>query len=129
MVSSPEIVQKIHEYLDGKCDLDTFRLWMVRAHLEMQGEKAKGPVDPEASALLAHMELTYAQFSDEIIPESSWKDLLRQYATPRVLLSANTPIYPQVNSLVGPGTVLQGSSVSFGTLPAVGYVLAGLPEA
>jgi len=74
MVSSFEIVGKIRAYLGGQIVLDSFRDWIVSAHLEIQDRKVKGEaVDQDAARLLADIEGRYAEFSDEIVSEELWR--------------------------------------------------------
>jgi hypothetical protein len=83
MVSNLQILEKIGEYLYGKLNLHSFREWIVRAHLEMQAEKAKEEqVDQDAARLLAEIEGRYAEFSDEMIPEREWRGRLAALIAP-----------------------------------------------
>ena len=76
MVSSLTIVEKIRAYLGGQMNLHSFREWMVESHLEMQSEKAKPEseaADQDAARLLAELEGRYAEFSDQLVPEATWR--------------------------------------------------------
>jgi hypothetical protein len=81
MVSSFEIVGKIREYLGGQLSLESFRAWIVDAHLEADNCK-EGEGDQDAGRLLADIEGRYAEFSDELVSEEIWKRRLAGLITP-----------------------------------------------
>ena len=85
MVSSFAIVEKMRAYLGGQLDLHSFREWMVESHLEMQKEKAgpEGKVsDRDAARLLAELEGRYAELSDELVSESTWRSRVAALIAP-----------------------------------------------
>jgi hypothetical protein len=83
MVIRLEILEKMRAYLSGQLSLDSFRQWIVRAHLEMQAEKAKNePIDQDAARLLSEIEGRYAELSDEIVSEDLWRKRLAALIAP-----------------------------------------------
>jgi hypothetical protein len=79
MVSNLEIVGKVRLYLDKQLNLADFRKWVVCAHLEMQDQKSQHvDVDKEAAQFLAAIEGQYADFSDGIVSEDSWRERLKE---------------------------------------------------
>ena len=82
MVSGFEIVDKIWAYLSGQMNLVFFREWIVRAHLEVEGQKGGTEIDRDAARLLAEIEGRYAEFSDGIVSEDLWRRRLASLIVP-----------------------------------------------
>ena len=88
MISGLAVEQKIRDYLDGNEGLDSFREWMVSAHIQIASAKGKAElerdiVEPVAKRLLADVESRYAEFSDGLLAENGWKIRLRTLLGPR----------------------------------------------
>jgi hypothetical protein len=80
MVSSFDVVRKIQSYLEREVDLDSFRQWIFRAHVEVANQK---DVDRDVVRLIAEVEGRYAQLDDGMLPDQMWKNRLRALIAPR----------------------------------------------
>lgn len=67
----------MYHYLSGKIDLPSFRDWLVQVQVENENN-----LDDDSKLLVSEIEGRYAEFSDALVSESSWKnrlvDLLRE---------------------------------------------------
>ncbi len=77
MVGNMDVLQKIYSYLRGDMSRQSFRDWIVEVQLNHESE-----IEKEASQVLAEIEGYYAEFSDDLIPESAWRKKLEALLRP-----------------------------------------------
>lgn len=129
MVDKIQILKEIRSFLEGKTQFSSFRLWMVRSHLEIQGLKAEHKlIDVESALLLANLEVLHSDFSDEVISEAEWKSRLAKLllSNESNVLASNTFVFPQHENINNPVVIekaLPAWAESFGTSPLEGFVL------
>lgn len=83
MVSGPDILNKIRDYLNRKQSIESFREWVISANIEMKSQKDKPQADDiAADRLLSEIEGRYAEFSDGLVSEEVWRKRLAGIVVP-----------------------------------------------
>ncbi len=77
MVSRIDVLQKLYLYLRGDMDLRSLRDWVVQIQLGNEND-----LDDYAKRLLSEIEGRYAELSDGLILESSWRRHLQELFQP-----------------------------------------------
>ncbi len=78
MISNYDVASRIRAYLRGELSLDSFRVWIANAHLEV--EAPNGKADEDAARLLADIEGRYSEFVDGVVSQALWKQRLGELA-------------------------------------------------
>lgn len=83
MVSGYDVAEKMLAYLNGPCNLDDFRAWLLSAHVDAANQGNKSPEQADAARLLMEIEARYAELSDGIVNELAWRRSLARLLAPK----------------------------------------------
>ena|SRR5579862_1880776 len=83
MISGFDVASKLQQYLAQQINVESFREWVVCAHIEIANEKDASRVDSEASRLLADIQGRYAEFSDGLVTEDALRRRIGALLAPR----------------------------------------------